>query len=360
MIKLYNEYGAENSHIFKQNRYNTLHEYIHTESRQRYLLTQHRTLRVSTSRTRYELLYIELPFIDKALAKQLPNNQSLDLVQVKKAAMVKNASELDIDMDILIVVPLAFTFSVLEYYHNLLGHSHGYHPLEVEIRKKFVGITRLMCKTFLQCCSVCRTSRSAPKKAKLAQPIQASKFNERWTMDLTLYDGRIILLCIDHFTKYKVGTVVPNKEAVTVFTSMQRFFHQFGYPDILQSDNGSEFDNGLFTELCKQKNIEFRHSKPYKPNVQGIVEAENFRLQKCLDIWRNNPKNKGKDWVQYDTVGELLHMMNIRYSRAIGHSPYFLVFNTHPKEFSLKTTKLNSSANRNGYIYHRVKGFTNR
>ena len=53
---------------------------------------------------------------------------------------------------------------------------------------------------------------------------------------------------------------------------MYPIFCEFGFPLILQSDNGGEFANGLLTALLDYVNANHRFTTPYNPRANGGVE----------------------------------------------------------------------------------------
>lgn len=60
------------------------------------------------------------------------------------------------------------------------------------------------------------------------------------------------------------------------------FFENFGYPSILQVDNGGEFDNNILKNYCAEKNIKIIHSSPYHPQTNGVVEVTHKEIQKYI------------------------------------------------------------------------------
>ena len=56
----------------------------------------------------------------------------------------------------------------------------------------------------------------------------------------------------------------------------------FGYPKILQFDNGTEFMNSLLDNYCKSNNIKLIHSTPYHPQTNGVCEAVHKEIMKYI------------------------------------------------------------------------------
>ncbi len=56
-----------------------------------------------------------------------------------------------------------------------------------------------------------------------------------------------------------------------------------GPPEVLQSDNGREFDNQLFDELKERcKGMQIIKGRPRHPQTQGSVEAANKMVERKL------------------------------------------------------------------------------
>ena len=72
----------------------------------------------------------------------------------------------------------------------------------------------------------------------------------------------------------------------------------YGYPVILQTDNGSEFNNAELKEYCRSRYIQYRTSRAYKPNTQGQVERVHRTLKGAI---RQDMElvNNTTDWVKY-------------------------------------------------------------
>ena len=72
----------------------------------------------------------------------------------------------------------------------------------------------------------------------------------------------------------------------TVVTIVRFIFEnivtQFGYPQILMSDQGSHFINRTMRALTEELQVQHKRSTPYHPQEDGIVEAFNKILETTL------------------------------------------------------------------------------
>ena len=63
----------------------------------------------------------------------------------------------------------------------------------------------------------------------------------------------------------------------------------------LITDNGMNLNGKMIQQLCQQFNIEHRNSVPYRPQMNGAVEAVNKNIKKILVKMMDTYK----DWHEY-------------------------------------------------------------
>jgi transposase InsO family protein len=84
---------------------------------------------------------------------------------------------------------------------------------------------------------------------------------------------------IDHFTRYLWSYPVKNNNAQNALYCIKNFCMMLGYPKILQSDNGSEYKNKIF-------------SAPRHPETSGVIEVSHKEIRKNVIInYNHNPDN---------------------------------------------------------------------
>ena len=93
-----------------------------------------------------------------------------------------------------------------------------------------------------------------------------------------------ILVMTDAFTKFSVVVTTNNQQALTVTKALvERWFHVYGIPSCIHSDQGKSFDNKIIDALCKmyevQKNYDFTIQSTRKLAVQK-VQSHNVWLTK--------------------------------------------------------------------------------
>uniref|UniRef100_A0A2N9F1B5 Uncharacterized protein n=1 Tax=Fagus sylvatica TaxID=28930 RepID=A0A2N9F1B5_FAGSY len=95
--------------------------------------------------------------------------------------------------------------------------------------------------------------------------------------------AKFLVVAIDYFTKWveaePLATISEKNVKSFVWKAV---ICRFGIPRVLISDNGKQFDNGPFRELCAQLNIRNHYSSPRHPQANGQVEVTNRTLLKQI------------------------------------------------------------------------------
>ena len=82
-----------------------------------------------------------------------------------------------------------------------------------------------------------------------------------------------VFTLIDHLTGWADAYPISNKRCSTIADILHReYFTCYSPPDVLISDNGTEFVNSTVTDLCKAWGVERRTTTVYHPQSNGGVE----------------------------------------------------------------------------------------
>ena len=128
-------------------------------------------------------------------------------------------------------------------------------------------------ETMVKQCVSCQQNQPSPPSA----PLQPWSWPTRpWSCLHIDYadpvEGKMVLIVIDAHSKWI--EVIPLSTA-TVFTTIQqlrKLFSQFGIPDTIVSDNGSQFTAMEFQEFCRLNGIHHTKVAPYHPSSNGLAE----------------------------------------------------------------------------------------
>ncbi|XP_045482831.1 uncharacterized protein K02A2.6-like [Harmonia axyridis] len=104
---------------------------------------------------------------------------------------------------------------------------------------------------------------------------------------------------------------------------------RFGLPDLIFSDNGTQFTSEEFTEFCKKNGIRFQTSPPGHPESNGAAENSVKTFKRSLSKLLSDSRNKG---CCMDTLVEklLFSYRNTPHS-VTGVPPSQMMFNRHIK-----------------------------
>ena len=129
---------------------------------------------------------------------------------------------------------------------------------------------------------------------------------------------------VDHFSKFSVLRGIPDKSAESISAVLTEIWTLMGPPDILQSDNGKEFDNLAVKVLCEQFSVTHIFGRAHHPQTQGVVERANQFAKRKLQAW-SSEQPAGADWLP--ALAYVQMEMNRAPRRSIRQSPFELVFN---------------------------------
>ncbi|GBM35520.1 hypothetical protein AVEN_106752-1 [Araneus ventricosus] len=93
---------------------------------------------------------------------------------------------------------------------------------------------------------------------------------------VTTKGNRYVLVLMVYFTKRPEAIPIPDQEASTVAEELVRIWiSRYGVPMILHSDQGTNFNSSLFSELCKLLGIQKTRMAVLHSESDGMVERFN-------------------------------------------------------------------------------------
>ena len=163
--------------------------------------------------------------------------------------------------------------------------------------------------------TVSATHPMAHTQVDLAGPFPTSEFGMSYVLVYT---------CV--YSVYTIFEPLPNKEADTIADVLVRLFCDYGAPQILQSDNGTEFSNKKLREVLDIIKTEYRLSAEYNPRANGRVESKvnQFKLLLRKLITSNQTSSNIKYWCQF--IKFIQWSLNTRESTVTLYTPFYLMF----------------------------------
>lgn len=233
-------------------------------------------------------------------------------------------------------------YDIIKRAHLATGHG-GRDKMLKALTVKYANITSDAIELYKSLCIECLKKRKRHAiKGVVVRPILSRDYGSRGQVDLidmqSMPSGQYkwIMVYQDHLTKYCVLRPLSTKRAAEVAYQLMDIFLLFGAPQILQSDNGSEFTASVITELkLLWPDLLMVHGKPRHPQSQGSVERLNCDVKDMLIAWLGD--NKSTDW----SVGLKFVQFNknTSYHTGIKQSPYLALFGGNPR-VGLRSTAL--------------------
>ena len=150
-------------------------------------------------------------------------------------------------------------------------------------------------------CEKCVTRKSPIPTRKAPMQITRSGFPmERIGIDIlgqlpeTGNGNKYILVVSDYYTKWTESFAMSNMEASTVAKILvEEVIARYGVPNSIHSDQGSQFEASLFSQMCELLQIGKTRTTPYHPKSDGMVERFNKTLASMLRMFVDENQ---RDW----------------------------------------------------------------
>lgn len=138
-----------------------------------------------------------------------------------------------------------------------------------------------------------------------------------------------VLVVIDACTRFVFFRALRTTSGQEVAKKLFKLFSNFGFPKILQSDNGPEFRNSVLESLKNCMTASHRFTTPYHPRGNGIAEAA---VKKLKSIMRKMLNGATVDWKRY--LASAQYMANLKVASLHHSSPFSLFFARRANELA--------------------------
>ena len=92
-----------------------------------------------------------------------------------------------------------------------------------------------------------------------------------------------ILVAIDYFTKWvEVALYASVTRSVVIKFTKKEIICRYGLPMKIITNNSTNLNNKMMKEMCEDFKIQHRNSTPYRPEMNGAVEATNKNIKKIV------------------------------------------------------------------------------
>jgi len=98
-----------------------------------------------------------------------------------------------------------------------------------------------------------------------------------------LSEHRFILVTIDYFIKWVEAASYANvTRNVVVRFIKKEIIYRYGLPRKIITNNATNLNNKMMKEMCDDFKIQHHNSTPYRPKMNGVVEAANKNSKKII------------------------------------------------------------------------------
>ena len=230
-----------------------------------------------------------------------------DRLSVKDGLLFCSYYDTDLNEDYnLLVVPACKRSTLLYHFHDIPTSGHlGSDKMLYKLKHTYYwpGMKEDVVD-YSNSCDVCvaRKTPSIPKRAPL-KSFQVGDLMEKNAIDIlgplpiSQNGNRFVLVLVDCFTKWTEAYALPNQEAASIANVIvTRFICRFGTPLQILSDQGTNFQSKLFSEVCNLLMIDKINTSSMRPQANGTMERFNRTLQAMLTSFCEKEQ---KTWDRY-------------------------------------------------------------
>ena len=216
---------------------------------------------------------------------------------------------------------------------------------------------REMINNYLQDCTTCAQIKAPHRYNKTElQAIEAHRPFEIVTMDIagpfphTLHRNEYVLVMCDHFTKWIELYPMPNQLAKTVADRIVSFICRHGIPEQILSDQGTDFQSVLISELFELLDIHRLRTSPFHPQTDGLSERTIRTVKQMIKAFIIDHPEQHKKW------DKQLEKVQLAYNSAVHSTTHVSPFCANrgfqpriPADLMTTTIKLNLNLTADDY-----------
>jgi hypothetical protein len=184
-------------------------------------------------------------------------------------------------------------FDILKYHHEKLCHTKDFSKNKNELDKLWYCIPESCIKIFLHLCTLCFSGSNPTKSSKMnpLKLIHSPRVGHRAQIDLIGMSSQAwgeynhILRYVDHLSGFSHVAPLKSKDVEPIGFKLLKIFSSCIIPEILSSDNGSEFlgdciilrfilqevDRGIFSPKEKLKESMPHLTMHYRSGCNELV-----------------------------------------------------------------------------------------
>ncbi|KRY64914.1 Uncharacterized protein T4A_14025 [Trichinella pseudospiralis] len=217
-----------------------------------------------------------------------------------------------------VIIPLQARHKILKELH--IGHS-GIEQMKA-LARSYVWWPKMdsEIENLVRKCELCQQSRASPPHAPVHKWESPRIPWTRIHVNLAgpIY-GKNFLIVVDSFSKWLEVRQLKNTTSESVISCLRQIFRIHGLPDIIGSDNGTQFTSHTFQEYLNKGGIRHITSAPFHPFSNGEAERMVRSTKEFIK------KMTQRDW-EYN-LANFLFCQHVTPSTTTGKSPAELLMN---------------------------------
>ena len=227
-----------------------------------------------------------------------------------------------------LVLPQKFHSKIVRSVHNDMGHQGLEKTMELLLERVYWPTMAADMSNWVSQCSHCQVAKGnyTTPRPKIGH-LESNNPMDLLCLDFTKIDPsrtgkENVLIMTDAFFKFSITVMTLNQRALTVAKVLvDKWFHVYGVPSRIHSDQGKSFDNDIIRSLCKMYGVEQSLTFPY--NAQGNAQCERFN-RTLFDLLNTLSKEQKADWPVY--IPSLVFAYNATPHLITGFQTYQLMF----------------------------------
>ena len=183
-------------------------------------------------------------------------------------------ADINIQADILfcgqrIIIPTSMQSDILKKIHE--GHQ-GIHKCRERAKTSvfWPGLSKQI-QDLVESCATC-----VQKRVNRSEPLVKSEMPDypwqKVASDLFEFKGKPYLILVDYYSRYIEMAKLSNISSAQVINHMKSIFARHGIPEILVSDNGTQYVSAEFEEFSQDYGFTLVTSSPKHPSGNGEAE----------------------------------------------------------------------------------------
>lgn len=196
---------------------------------------------------------------------------------------------------------------IIQAYHQGKTNHRGINETEAQIRKRYYwpNLKRDI-ENIINICDTCQSNKydRNPAKPRFMITPTPTRPLEIIHLDTFQAGGQTFLTIIDSFSKYGQAYPIEGSNSVNVLNALLIFMTHHGIPQMIVTDSGTEFKNGLVQEFLDTHKIAIHYTTPDNPQSNGTIERFHSTIIEHLRILRENKKSLNiKEQMPYALLG---------------------------------------------------------